>query len=371
MAKSVYIHIPFCRSICSYCDFCKMYYDEKVADKYLDALFLECKDNYNGEKLNTLYIGGGTPSTLSNTNFEKLFKIVKLFKFEKNYEFTIEANINDITEEKLKIFKSLGVNRLSIGVETVNDKFLKLLGRAHTKEEVIDKINLAKKYFSNLNIDLMYAFPSETISDLICDINFVLNLNPTHISIYSLIIEEHTKLFIDGITSISQELDRVMYETIIENLKKSGYIHYEISNFAKDGFQSKHNLVYWDNDEYYGFGIGASGYISNVRYSNTRSINKYLNNEYRRDEETIIKELAMEYEMILGLRKIEGVSKEKFYQKYSLAISDVFDIIDLVDKKLLVDGKENIYINEYNLYVSNSILVNFVGGSIYGESREN
>lgn len=370
MAKSVYIHVPFCRNICNYCDFCKMYYDEKVADKYLNALFLECRDNYNGEKLNTFYIGGGTPSVLSNLNFLKLVKIIKLFNFEEKYEFTMEANINDITEDKLKLFKNLGVNRLSIGVETVNDKFLKFLGRTHTKQDVIDKINLVKKYFSNFNIDLMYAFPNETISNLLSDINFIMSLNPTHISIYSLIIEEHTKLFIDGITPISEELDRIMYETIIEKLKKEGYVHYEISNFAKDGFQSRHNLVYWNNDEYYGFGLGASGYISNVRYSNTRSINKYLNSEYRMNEEFITKNLAMEYEMILGLRKIEGVNKENFYRKYSLAISDVFDIIDLVDRKLLVDSKENLYICEYNLYVSNNILVNFVGGSIYGENRE-
>ena len=280
MTSSVYIHIPFCNSICSYCDFCKLLYNENIVDKYLDSLEKEIKDNYKNEIINTLYIGGGTPSSLNIKELNKLFDIIKIFKINKKYEFTIEMNLSDINEEKLKLFKENGVNRISIGVESVNPKYFEFLNRKSNKNEVISKIELVKKYFNNFNIDLMYAFPNEEIKEVIDDLSFIISMNPTHISIYSLIIEEHTKIFIDKITPIDEELESKMYYNIIKELKKNGYNHYEISNFAKEGFESVHNQVYWNNEHYYGFGLGASGYISNIRYTNTRSINKYLDGKY-------------------------------------------------------------------------------------------
>ena len=163
MTSSIYIHIPFCRSICSYCDFCKLFYNEKFVDNYLEALYDEVKQNYKGELIKTLYIGGGTPSALSIDELKRLFEIIKIFKLDSNYEFTIEVNVLDINDEMLKLFVDNKVNRLSIGVESVNDKYLKFLNRRHSKKDVIDKINIVKKYFNNFSIDLMYAFPEQKI----------------------------------------------------------------------------------------------------------------------------------------------------------------------------------------------------------------
>ena len=362
MTKSVYIHIPFCNSICSYCDFCKLLYNEKLVDDYLDSLKNEIIDNYKGEILNTIYIGGGTPSSLSIKQLNKLFEIIKIFKINKNYEFTIEMNLSDISREKLDLFKKNKVNRISIGVESVNPKYFKFLNRESDKKEVIEKINIVKEYFNNFNIDLMYAFPNQTVKEVLDDLSFIISLNPTHISIYSLIIEEHTKIFIDRINPIKEELEEKMYYNIIKELKKNNYIHYEISNFAKKGFESIHNQVYWNNDHYYGFGLGSAGFINNTRCTNTRSINKYLNGNYLLEKEEISKDIDMENEMIFGLRKIKGVNKETFFNKYGINIYDQFDIISLIDKKLLIDDGKNIYIPEDKLYIQNSILINFIGG---------
>ena len=363
MTKSVYIHIPFCKNICSYCDFSKMLYNKELINKYLDSLKKEIKKKYCNEELETLYIGGGSPSSLDIKELKKLFSIVEIFKLYNNYEFTIEMNLTDITEEKLNFLKEHGVNRLSIGIESVNPKFFDFLNRNSSKDLVIKNINLVKKYFNNFNIDLMYAFPNQTIDEVISDLSFIVNLNPTHISIYSLIIEEHTKLFINGIKNIDDELENKMYYSIISYLKEKGYNHYEISNFAKDGYESHNNLVYWNNNHYYGFGLSASGYIDNIRYTNTKTIKKYINGDYIDISENINKEIDMENELIFGLRKIKGVNKKCFFDKFNLNIYDIFDIINLVRDKLLIDDGENIYISEDKLYVSNSILVNFIGGS--------
>ena len=279
--KSLYIHIPFCKSICSYCDFAKMFYNEFLALSYLDELSNEVNNNYKQDMLETIYIGGGTPSILSKKELNKLFSITNKLNIEPNYEFTIEANIADINEDFLKLCKNNKVNRLSIGIETINDKFYKFLNRKNNIEDIKNKILLAKKYFSNINIDLMYAFPNETMEDLKCDLDFFKSLDVEHISIYSLIIEENTKLYIEGIKPISEELDREMYYYIIDYLENIGYKHYEISNFSKEGLESRHNLNYWNNLNYYGFGLGASGYIENTRYTNTRGINSYLKGNYK------------------------------------------------------------------------------------------
>ena len=361
-AKSMYIHIPFCKSICSYCDFCKMFYNEKFSSPYLLELDKEIKSNYKNNTLDTLYIGGGTPSCLSIKELNTLFNSLKDIKLNNNYEFTFEMNVLDIDEDKLKILKDNRVNRISIGIETVNEKFMDFLERYNNKEEVIKRINLVKKYFNNYNLDLMYAFPNETVKDVLDDLSFVISLNPTHISIYSLIIEEHTKIYINKVKPIDEDLESEMYYNIIDTLEKNGYKHYEISNFAKEGYESRHNLTYWNNEEYYGFGLGASGFINNYRYTNTRNIEKYLEHSYIFNKEKISKEIDMENELIFGLRKINGISKKEFKRKFSINIEDYFDIINLIEKNLLIDDQDRLYIPKDKLYVSNSILVNFIGG---------
>lgn len=358
--NAVYVHIPFCNNICSYCDFCKMYYNFELVDKYLDALDKEIKEKYQNNNIRTLYIGGGTPSSLTLGQIDKLFLILKQIKVNSDAEITFEVNDNDITEELLQKLKDNKVNRISIGIETINDKFLKLLNRSHTKQDVINKIDLSKKYFDNINVDFMYAFPDQTLDDLILDLEFFKTLDVNHISIYSLILEKNTKLYIDNVSPLNEEVESRMYYYIIKYLKDLGYIHYEVSNFAKKGYQSNHNLVYWNNQKYYGFGLGASGFINNIRYTNTRSINHYLESDFTLEEEVITKKIDMENEMILGLRKMEGVNIKTFFDKYKINIIDAFDIDDLLDKNILRIKDNYIYIDDKYLYLSNQILVRFI-----------
>ena len=352
MIKSCYIHIPFCKNICKYCDFCKMYYNTSLTIKYLKSLEKEININYKKEVLNTIYIGGGTPSCLNIKELKLLFKTIDKLKLNKKYEFTFECNIEDITERKLKFLKDKRVNRLSIGVQSFNKEILSFLGRKNIN--ITKKINLAKKYFDNINIDLIYSINGFSIEDLKKDLTKYLQLDLKHISIYSLILEDNTILKINNYKEIEDDISRDMYDYICKTLKHNGYKHIEISNFSKKGYESKHNLTYWNNDKYYGFGLGASGYIDNIRYTNTRNINSYINGKYKSIEETITKDIDMSNEMILGLRKIKGVSNKKFYKKYGLNIEDVFDT------HLLKKNKDYYYIDKNNLYISNYILKDFI-----------
>ena len=278
---SVYIHIPFCKSICSYCDFCKMYLNDKFTRSYLDSLKKEIEDKYQGESIKTLYIGGGTPSALGFEDLKYLLEIIRLLNLEKLEEFTFECNVNDIDKYLLALLKIYNVNRLSIGIESFNKDNLEFMNRKHSFEEVQDKINLCREYgFNNINVDLIYGIPNESVGVLKKDLKQVLKLDVEHISTYSLIIEDNTMIGINGINPIEEELDEEMYNVICETLDKKGYIHYEVSNFAKEGYESKHNINFWLNNNYYGFGLGAHGYIGNIRYENTRNINILMVNMY-------------------------------------------------------------------------------------------
>ena len=358
---SVYIHIPFCSNICSYCDFCKMYYNKNWVSKYLDRLDEEVDTYYKCDIVNTIYIGGGTPSCLNLDELEKMLEITNKFKKSKSVEFTIEVNIEDINIDKINLFKKYNVNRISIGIQTFNKKHLKLLNRRHEYEDVYNKINLLKNNgFNNINIDLIYAIEGESIDELKNDLDLYLKLDINHISCYSLMIDKNTKLYIDGIKNIDEELDTKMYKFIENYLEENGYNHYEISNYSKCNFESKHNLTYWNNSFYYGFGLGASGYIENTRYTNTRNLNKYLTS-FKREVEYLDKNDIIEYEMILGLRKFKGVNKHDFKNKYGLSIYDAFNIENLIKNKMLIDDGTHIYINKDYMYVSNEILTNFIG----------
>lgn len=359
---AVYIHIPFCKSICSYCDFCKLYYNKDLVNKYLTALEREIKRNYKGEEIKTLYIGGGTPSSLDINELKDLFRILAIFKLNEDVEFSFECNIESINREKLEFLYTNHVNRLSIGIETFNEKHLSFLERNHTKEEIFDKINYAKEIgFTNINIDLIYALPNQTIEEVANDLSLFLELDIPHISTYSLMIEPHTKLHINHVSSIDEDLDYDMYKLIKETLENKGYTHYEISNFAKDGYESSHNLTYWNNLEYYGFGLGASGYVTDIRYDNTKSINHYLSEQVHLVEEVIDIKTKIENELILGFRKLRGIEKQLFYNKYKRNINDIPSIKKLIIEGKLIDDGLNIYIDEKYLYVSNDLLINFIG----------
>ena len=359
--KSVYIHIPFCENICSYCDFCKLKYNSEWISLYLESLKQEIETYYKGEKIRTLYIGGGTPSVLSMIELTKLFELVKIFDLSELEEFTIECNIESITNEKLILFKKNNVNRLSIGVQTFNEKFIKLLNRNHTKEEVEEKINMAKLVgFDNINVDLMYALPGETMEDLECDVDEILRLNVPHISCYSLMIEPNTKLYIDNVKEIDEDLDYEMYKYIEKRLNNREYTHYEVSNYAKIGYESKHNLVYWNNEYYYGFGLGASGYLEKYRYDNTKNLTKYNSHNFVANITKIEESDRIKYELILGFRKLKGINKYDFKKKFNINIYEIPNIKDMLDKGMLEENNEYIYIPSSWIYKSNEILVRLV-----------
>lgn len=362
MTKSVYIHIPFCNSICSYCDFCKIYYDKKLTTNYLNSLKEEIKKKYKGEFLDTIYIGGGTPSALSINELKELFNIIKLFNINDIYEFTFECNYEDINDELLLLLKEQKVNRLSIGIQSFNEKYEGLLERKIDRKKMLDTINIAKKYFNNINIDLLYGFNNETVKELDDDLNTLLSLNVTHISTYCLILEKHTKLYVKNIKEESDDIQNNMYYRIVNTLKNNGYNHYEISNFSKKGYSSKHNLVYWNNENYYGFGLGASGFISNLRYNNTKNIHDYINKKYILDIEMIDKKQMIKDEVMLNLRKISGINKEMFYKKYNKYFDELFDIKFLLDNNFIVENNTNIYIPEDKLFISNEIIINVLDG---------
>ena len=367
MIKNCYIHIPFCDKICSYCDFCKMYKIDKFVDTYLDALEREIKSIYKGEELDTIYIGGGTPSSLSIDELERLFEILSIFKKSSDCEYTIECNFENIDREKLKLYKSVGINRLSFGIETTNKSSLELLERELDKDKVKEVIRDCRELgFNNINVDLMYALPNESIKDLEDDLNFIYSLDVEHISTYSLIIEDHTKLCINNIKNISEDLDYDMYKYICSSMKSNEYNHYEISNFSKPGYESKHNTCYWNNDNYYGFGLGASSYIDNMRITNTRSLDNYSKEKYVKEVEYLNDEDKMEYEVILNLRKSDGIDLNIFKNKYNKELIDVYNYNDLVNLGLLELGNNHLYIPEDKWYISNSIIVDVLEKKIYG-----
>ena len=354
--KSVYIHIPFCNNICSYCDFPKVYYHKKWIDDYLNSLNKEIDLRYKGELIDTIYIGGGTPSSLELEELEKLFKIIK--KINSNYkEFTIECNLDSLTKEKIDLFKKNNINRISIGIESFNESNLKFLNRKLINLELIEYMK--EIGINNINVDLIYALPNESKKTLIKDIDLILELDIPHISTYSLIIEPNTVLYNNNNKNIDDNLDLEMYNIICSKLKD--YNHYEISNFAKERYESKHNLTYWNNEHYYGFGMGASGYIDNIRYTNTKSINKYIEGNYIYEEEKLSIKEIMENEMILGLRKLEGVNLSNFKKKYNKNVEEIFDIEKLLKEGKLIIENDHIKIPHEYLYVSNEILINFIG----------
>lgn len=361
---AVYIHIPFCNHICAYCDFPKMLYHKKWIKPYLKALKKEIDTSYKNEKMATIYIGGGTPSALNEEELQSLLEIINTFKKQENYEYTIECNTESLTEEKIKLMKLYGVNRVSIGVETMHHHHLKTIHRNHTKEQVKIGISLLKQYgIDNINIDFIYALPNETLKEVLEDIEFFLSLKVPHISTYSLMIEPNTMLHFKKQEPINEELDATMYQNICKELQRSGYQHYEVSNFSLPGYASKHNLTYWNNDQYYGFGLGASGYIDQIRYTNTRNLNNYCEGKYHLEEEVITQEIAMENEMMLGLRKLEGVEESRFFKRYGKTITDTFSIQELIQKGKLKQVNGYIKIPEEYIYISNDILLSFIGNT--------
>ena len=353
----IYIHIPFCSNICSYCDFSKIYYNENYVDKYLDSLEKEIKNRYKNENVKTLYIGGGTPTSLNIRQLNRLFKIISIFNLDNNLEFTIEANVENLTLDKIKLLKENNVNRVSLGVQTFDKDNLAYLNRKHECKDVFNTIKLLKENnIDNINIDLIYGIDSD-IDKLKKDIDYFLELDIPHISCYSLIIENNTILKNNNTNYIDEDTEYEMYKYIENTLEKNNYIHYEISNYAKEGYESKHNLTYWNNEYYYGFGLSSVSFIDNYRINNTRNLTKYLNNNYvdSNDYEDI--NLRIENEIMLNLRKLEGINLTKFKNKYNKELDSIYNTNKLIKDNYLIKEDNYLKINKEYLYLSNSILL--------------
>lgn len=371
----IYIHIPFCKSKCSYCDFLSFSLNnEYIKEKYIIALKKEItntilklnkyrllNEEYENIVIDTIYIGGGTPSSIDAKLIKEILDTISNeFNVSSNVEITIEVNPESVTSEKLEIYKSSGINRISIGLQTTNDKMLKELGRLYIYSEFKEKYNLIKKYFNNINIDLIFGLPFQNIDDLKKDIKEIINLNPNHISAYSLIIEKNTKIYKEAkdfkIKIPEDILNRDMYWYIKTNLEKNGYIHYEISNFSKEKYESKHNIHCWEQKEYLGYGIGAASYFNNTRFSNITNLPLYIvniqNNIFDINIEEIqnIKDKQKEY-MLLNLRMLKGVNVNKFKKLFNKDPLIIFknEINRLIDNNLLkIIDKNELYIRLTN-----------------------
>ncbi len=366
LVDAIYIHIPFCNNICAYCDFCKIYYNKKIVVSYLRQLELEIKTNYNHEEINTLYIGGGTPSSLDLDSLETLLQLLSLFNLSKDAEITFEANPDSLTLLKIKLLKKYGINRISLGVETINESLGKLLNRKTSKEKVREVIkNLKQEGITNINVDLIYGIKGEDLKTLKEDLDFLISLDVPHISTYSLILEDNTILKISGYQELDPDLDSIMYKYISNYLKEKAFNHYEISNFAKDKYKSKHNTKYWYNLPYYGFGLGASGYINNIRYTNTKSITNYLAGKTKLEEELLTALDTIKYEIMLRLRLKEGIDKQIFSKRYHTNIEDFFLYKPLVEAGYLKETTTNIALNEDYFYVSNTVILKFLSTYIF------
>ena len=327
----------------------------------MNELEKEIRLNYKGEKIKTIYIGGGTPSVLSKEELKRLFEILKVFNKDKNVEFSIECNPEDLIKEKTDLFFEYGINRVSIGVQTFEKKYLNLLNRKHKLSDVVAAIaNLKESNISNINIDIMYGFSGQSIEEFLEDLKKCIDLGVKHISMYSLILEENTRLYIDKYLEIEEDIESEMYFKGIELLKDSGFKHYELSNFHKDDYYCRHNLVYWNNENYYGFGLAASGYTNNIRYTNTRSINNYLRGKHKLDNEFLTTKEKINYHIILGLRKIKGINKKEFQNLYDISIKEIKNVDKLLKEGKLKENDEYIYINYEYLYLSNMILVEII-----------
>ena len=378
MELGIYIHIPFCIKKCDYCDFVSYSNKFDVQEKYAKKIIEEIEDNkklLKENKITTIYIGGGTPSSIKpeliKNILNKIYEVSNIQNKEK-VEITIEVNPGTTTKNNLQLYKKCGINRLSIGLQSTNDSILNSIGRIHNYKQFINTYNWAiEAKFSNINVDLMLGLPNQTIRDLKQSLDDIVNLKPQpkHISVYSLIVEEGTiieeKVKNGKLQLPEEEEERKQYKYTKDFLELNGYKHYEISNFAKEGYESKHNMNCWNQKQYVGFGLAAHSYIKGCRYSNTCDIEEYLNKKSKDvktiHEEQTLEDMKKEY-MLLGLRKLEGISISKFKEKFGENPVYLFrnELKKLVEENLLEVDLDNIKLTNRGLDFANLVWEEFV-----------
>lgn len=372
----LYVHIPFCVRKCEYCDFLSWSAGEEEREQYVNALLSEIesyRDFVKGYRVSTIFVGGGTPSVLRPKQMERILqKIYEVFELEKRPEITIEVNPGTVDEEKLQCYKANGVNRLSMGLQSVKDEKLRLLGRIHTYQEFAESYELARKVgFDNISIDLISSVPGQTLQEWKEELETAAAQNPEHISVYQLIIEEgtpfyekyaeHPELLPD------EETSREIYLWTGRFLKEAGYEQYEISNYAKPGKESRHNLKYWERGDYLGLGLGAASMVQNIRMSNTKDMRTYLERcdkpkTMREDVQFLEEPRQMEEFMFLGLRKTRGVSKKEFRRIFGREMDMVYEkaLHKCLENGMLLEHKDRIFLSEEGTLLSNMVLSEFL-----------
>lgn len=377
----LYIHIPFCKKKCAYCDFLSAPANETVQTQYIQSLLAEIEEKapfYANYQISTIFIGGGTPSILRAGLILNIMETVhRVFHVKKDAEITIECNPKTVSFEKLLFYQKAGINRISIGLQSTENAELEELGRIHTYEDFLESYDLIRKAgFSNVNIDLMSALPYQTIESYEKTLQRILRLQPEHISAYSLIIEEGTPFYeiyeADEILREqgkvprvlpSEETERAMYEMTKELLKQHGYFRYEISNYAKKGYECKHNIGYWTRENYLGLGLGSASLVEEKRFSNTRELKKYLSGDFSVENQEILdKNARMEEFMFLGLRLTKGVSQAEFLKQFGFSIENIYGEVlnKLQCEGLLAKKKGNLFLTEQGLDVSNYVMAQFL-----------
>lgn len=387
----IYIHIPFCKKKCKYCDFIS-FENTSCVQEYITSLICEIENteekveyiskNTNKDKIdlkeisiNTIYFGGGTPSYINENYIEDILtKIKEKFILDENCEITIEINPGTANKEKIKKYKDIGINRISIGLQSANNRLLNTIGRIHTYEEFLNTYELCKENgFNNINIDLMLALPTQTEEELKDSLIKVINLNPAHISLYSLILEENTeleRLIKEGkLSKVDEEIERKMYWRTKRILEKNNFVQYEISNYSKRGKESKHNLNCWNQEEYLAFGIAAHSYFNDVRFSNLINIEEYIKNIKNSNIEKNIeinevqdKSSKMKEFMMIGLRKINGISISEFERRFEInpLFYFRFEIEELVNKELIEVDLDNVKLTKKGLDFANIVFESFI-----------
>lgn len=364
---ALYVHIPFCKQKCKYCDFNSFFLNDEVKiERYILALCSQIEyyaDKSSEFEVTSVYFGGGTPSFINEKYIEQIInKIREKYNMAGNPEITIEANPGTVTLEKLKKYRSFGINRLSFGVQTLNDKLLKSIGRVHTAKCAVDGFNMARKAgFSNISLDIMFGLPGQELKDVEDTLNRFIELNPEHISAYSLKIEDNTefgRLFKKGkLVLPSENEEREMYYLVKSKLKEHGYNQYEISNFSKPGFEAIHNTAYWERQDYLGFGISAASCFNEVRFCNTENIDSYIDkpiNNFYEVEELTEDEISSE-RIFLGLRMLKGISKDLFIRDEWKKLVD-----DFIDSGLLKEENGTVSLTDRGLDLANRVFMEFV-----------
>ncbi|WP_170007727.1 radical SAM family heme chaperone HemW [Bacillus fonticola] len=376
MIRAAYVHIPFCETICYYCDFPKVFAKGQPLEAYVDALLKEVEETVRvtpSDRLDTLFIGGGTPTVLSSELLRKLCEGLKKFlPLAQDAEWTIEANPEDVSQEKLDVLKAVGVNRLSFGVQSFDPDVLQAIGRAHTPEKAISTIKKAQATgFENISVDIMFALPKQTQDSFVHSMETVVGLEIQHVSSYALILEEKTQ-FANWVRSgrlelPSEDTEANQYEMLLKFMSECGYNPYEISNFARPGFQSRHNLTYWNNESYYGFGAGAHGYVEGIRTQNIAVPSHYIESmmsgkgPYLRTS-TVTRGEQMEEELFLGLRKVEGVSIQRFQEKFGVSLRTVYGkvIENLKEKGWVETSHTHLRLTKEGMFLGNEVFQSFL-----------